>query len=202
MRRPITNKIVIHHSASDDWGQEETIKKFTQWHKSRGLAHDGNPAYHVLIGKDWQALVRPYDTVGYHSGNWAVNLSSLAICLVGNFDDETLTKYQEKKLSDQIFNWENDYSIKKILFHRDVKPTSCPGKNITHEYIDELLGGNLLNRVNLAFRQVFKRQPDKHESHYYQKRVTTKNPFRKIKTYYKLLDVMNYWKSEGKTQGK
>ena len=206
MRRLLTRYVVLHHSATKQgMGKAEAIRKFTKWHTERGLSKDGKPAYTVLIGDKWQALVRPEDSWAHHCGNWRINRTSVAVCLIGNFNVDELTKYQEKKLKDQLNNWKSKYNIKNknVLFHNDIRKTACPGSNINHVYVTSLLvDKHLLSKVNSAFRIVFKRDPVDKESFYYQKRVTTKIPFRRINEYNKLLEVMDYYKSRGKTMGR
>ena len=41
---------------------------------------------------------RPENSVGYHAGNWLMNLQSIAICLNGNFDYDQPTDYQKTQL--------------------------------------------------------------------------------------------------------
>lgn len=55
----------------------------------------------------------------------------------------------------------------------------------------------LHERVNAAFRSVFARNPNKEENTYYLNRI-----YKDITTYEKLIDVMSFWKSKGRTIGK
>lgn len=203
MRRFYTDKIVVHHSVTpQDWDQAKTLDLITRSHKNRGLAYDGNPAYHVIIGKNWQALVRPEDSVGYHSGSWWTNRTSLAVCLVGNFNVDNPTDYQLAKLSDQLKSWKKKYNVQrsKILLHRNIKSTACPGMKITQDTITDLLKedlDSLRKSINGVFRQVFGRNPTPQENAYYLARVG-----RDIMDRDKLINVMKYWKSRGRTMGK
>lgn len=155
--RQTTEYIFVHHSVTQQGiGQEATLQNILHGHMQRGLAYDGNPAYHVVIGNDWQALVRPENSVGYHAHNLFMNYRSVAVCLVGNFNENTPTAYQEQKLRDQINNWVDKYGIgkDKILLHRQVHNTACPGSKITKPYIESLLGTEQMN-VKAMFLQIW-----------------------------------------------
>jgi hypothetical protein len=183
------------------WDQAKTLKLITASHKKRGLAYDGNPAYHVIIGKNWQALVRPEDSVGYHSGSWWTNRTSLAVCLVGNFNVDNPTDYQLAKLGSQLKNWSNKYNIRRnrIYLHRQVRSTACPGMKITQQTITSVMQEDLdsLRRsVNAVFRQIFGRNPNSKENSYYLARIG-----KDIMDRDKLINVMKFWKSRGKTMG-
>ncbi len=158
MNRLYTSKIVTHHSVTpQDWDMKRTVDLILLSHKQRGLAYDGNIAYHFLIGKDWTYQGRPINSVGYHAGNWLVNLSSVAICLAGNFNVDKPTKYQEKELVRLVNEIKCKYSLKNeaIKLHREIHATACPGMNITNDYILGLLSidqGTFLSRVNEALK--------------------------------------------------
>lgn len=138
MKRPMTNSIVLHHSVTpQSWGMAKTIEFITRSHIARGLAYDGKPAYHLMIGKNWQAITRPENTVGYHSGVWSKNLTSFAIMLAGNFNVDTPTDYQIEKLREAVTKYSKLYNVNKLELHRDIKPTACPGMLITHDWLQE-----------------------------------------------------------------
>lgn len=56
----------------------------------------------------------------------------------------------------------------------------------------------LRSSVNAVFRMIFERNPSPAENDYYLKRIKPGD----IETRSKLIDVMKYWKSRGKTMGK
>ena len=51
--------------------------------------------------------------------------------------------------------------------------------------------------VNRAFRQIFIRNPNTKENNYYLRRI-----YKDIKTYEKLVDVLKYWRAQGRTTGR
>lgn len=98
---------------------------------------DGKPVetfalYHVYINPGGERTVYLSDkAIGWHAGNWAVNVESLAIVLEGDF---TATSPPEKMLDAaalQIAQWCLKYpSIRFVAAHREVRKTStiCPGE--------------------------------------------------------------------------
>ncbi len=152
MNRLLTTTLVIHHSVTpQNWDQQPTVDLILQSHIARGLAYDGHIAYHLLVGKDWTYVGRPINSVGYHAGNWLVNLSSIAICLVGNFNNDMPTPWQEQELRKYLTLYKN-LSLK---LHKEVRlqPTACPGDHITHPYLTSLTVNPLVLRVNEAIRE-------------------------------------------------
>ena len=150
MNRIITTSLVLHHSVTPiEWDKDQTVDLIHRSHLSRGLIPDGYPmAYHFLVGHDWTFQGRPTQSVGYHAGNWLVNLSSIALCLVGNFNMNKPTAWQEKELRKYLTLFKN----LNLRLHRDIKSTACPGYNVTKEYLRALINSPLIPRVNEAIR--------------------------------------------------
>ena len=149
MNRLITNKLVIHHSTTPiAWPKQKTVDVIESTHKQNGLTSPGgNIAYHILIGHNWVYQGRSEASVGYHAGHWWTNLTSVAICLTGNFNDDQPTEFQKEELARQIKRFKKLYKIERILLHRQIKPTACPGQNITHAFIDEILSDTMDDMV-------------------------------------------------------
>lgn len=140
--RTATKYVVVHHSVTpQEWGMKQTMELIKSAHKNAGLAYDGFPAYHYIIGNDWACEGRPENTVGYHAGVWSINLESVAVCLVGNFNENKLTSYQKSELQRILKKWTGQYDIEldHVKLHRELKATACPGNNITKDLIYQLL---------------------------------------------------------------
>ena len=128
---------IVHHSAHPVTGPYNSLnlyKSYANLHISKGWGHI---SYHYIIdnvGDIYQCL--PENEVGYHCGNFATNKSSIAIMLDGNFETQTPLPKQEKSLIN-LLNWLHTKrpDLPKLVKsttrgHREIKATSCPGKNL------------------------------------------------------------------------
>ena len=128
-------RIVVHHSAI----KYGNAKKYDRAHRERGMKN--GLAYHFVIGNgidsgNGEIEIGPRWTKqlqGGHVKNHAVNLNSIGICLVGNFEKTHPSKRQLDSFT-QLVDWlQKDVLKKKTLFagHKDLKgeQTVCPGKN-------------------------------------------------------------------------
>lgn len=121
--------LVIHHSVANGADPSE----IHNWHKEKGY---GGIGYHYYIKKDGTIYKgREDNMIGAHS--YDHNNKTLAICLDGNFDDETLTDNQKESLINLSISLVVSYNIKDIVGHRDYNQTECPGKNINIEGLRE-----------------------------------------------------------------
>lgn len=140
--------IVVHHSVTpQNWSKDKTLSVIDKEHKNLHPIKNGigyHIAYHMIIFADGNVKdTRPLNEVGYHAGNLPVNNVSVGVCLIGNFETDEPTPEQSDSLKRILKSLMVDYSIMRdnIKLHKEVrlKPTACPGKNITHAYIDSLL---------------------------------------------------------------
>lgn len=128
-------RIVVHHSAI----KYGNVKKYDRAHRERGMQN--GLAYHFVIGNgidsgDGEIEIGPRwkkQLQGGHVKNHAVNLTSIGICLVGNFEKTHPSKLQMNSFT-QLVDWlQKDVLKKKTLFagHKDLKgeQTVCPGRN-------------------------------------------------------------------------
>lgn len=107
-------------------------------------AYDGRAPYHRILGHDWDVAGRPDNTIGYQSGSSTVtNNQSMGIALVGNFETDTPTDYQKKRLGETLKVLMKQYGVprSRVFLHKEVRdnPTACPGAYITKQFIDILL---------------------------------------------------------------
>lgn len=112
---------VIHHADAIKASFEEV----NRWHtEENGWANIG---YHFYITKKGEVHEgRPIDVVGAHSyGN---NDKSIGICLEGNFILEKIYPLQRLALIDLLNYIIQKYPSIKIVPHRQLNNTSCPGE--------------------------------------------------------------------------
>lgn len=122
-------QIIYHHSASTSKSPES----IHEYHKSKGWNGIG---YHYYIGKDGEIYNgRPENAQGAHTKGQ--NKNSIGICLEGNFEDEEVTERQAQSLYEISIYIALKYDIYKIIGHRDVGQTLCPGKNFSVELMKE-----------------------------------------------------------------
>lgn len=176
MNRLLTRYIVIHHTViPQDWAQTPTMNLILATHTKAGLAYDGEIAYHYVIGKDWAAVGRPESSVGYHAGNWLINLQSIAICLNGNFNTDSPNDFQAAALENLLPHLMAKYGITRdrIKLHSEVRdePTQCPGKHLSQDYISKLLGPITIN-VAKEFTAIWHVPPAPGDLAYFTKRLT------------------------------
>jgi len=119
--RPKTERIVVHHSASDPMTSAETMH---QWHLDKGWSGIG---YNYVIRGDGSIQSgRPIDKQGAHTYNY--NDDGIGICLSGNFMYSPPSELQLASLVELIRYIKGVYK-KELLIqrHKDLNPTACPG---------------------------------------------------------------------------
>ena len=119
--RLYTNSIILHHSASYDVSAAEIHR----WHQEIGYSGIG---YHFVIRKYGTVeRGRSLEKIGAHAGSEA-NCDSIGICLAGNFVSQEPGFEQIEALMSLINYLEEYYGRSlKVLRHRDVSQTVCPG---------------------------------------------------------------------------
>lgn len=166
--RKITT-IVIHHSAtSQAQTNQKTLQSIDREHSKlhKKVGKNGwHIAYHFIIMPDGIKIeTRDLDEVGYHAGNFPVNLDSIGICLIGNFQHEKPTEKQERAFRNLLKLLIRRFpSIEDIKLHKEVRIgyTPCPGAHITHDYIQGLLktpsAFEKVQMIKERFKKLFKR---------------------------------------------
>jgi N-acetyl-anhydromuramyl-L-alanine amidase AmpD len=121
-RSKVLEYIVIHHTAST---AKETVEQIHNFHiNNNGWAGIG---YHFYIRKDGTIYRgRPEKYVGAHCENY--NSVSLGICLEGNFEIEKPTEKQIQSVTDLVKYLSKKYGDFKLVGHRDLNATACPGQ--------------------------------------------------------------------------
>ena len=121
--------LVLHCSASR-CNQDYSVELLRRDHKARGFYDIG---YHFYIRKDGKKTQhRMLLEVGAHCIPY--NRCSIGICYEGGLDEDgkpanTLTKEQEKRITDLLINLHKLFPKAKIVGHRDLpgaSPKECP----------------------------------------------------------------------------
>ncbi len=119
IKRNKTEMIVLHHAAAKSC----TVQEVHKWHINRGWSGVG---YHYFISRDGQIFRgRPEDTVGAHvTGH---NSKSIGVCFEGDYTAQTVPTAQLEAGKELIAYLKDKYKITKVVGHRDLMATSCPG---------------------------------------------------------------------------
>jgi N-acetylmuramoyl-L-alanine amidase len=126
--------IVIHYTATPE-GRHHDVADIRRWHKERGFSDIG---YHYLIHIDGTIeLGRPIGVVGAHCKGH--NTGTIGVCYVGGTrngkSSDTRTKAQVESLKEIIKSLQLVFGPLKVVGHRDLAPTECPGFDVTKEFI-------------------------------------------------------------------
>lgn len=120
-RRNRTDEIILHHAEAS----RASVEEVNRWHLERGWTGIG---YHFYIRKDGRIYRgRPEWAVGAHAQGH--NSRSVGICCEGSFMSETMPKAQFDALVGLVREEMAKYPGAKVLRHRDVNSTDCPGVN-------------------------------------------------------------------------
>jgi N-acetylmuramoyl-L-alanine amidase len=125
--------IVVHYSATFA-DQNLTVKDIDKMHRDRGWSMVG---YHWVIRRDGKVEQgRPETMVGAHVGGQ--NTGKIGICCIGGLDRATgpnkgvdnRTPQQIESMIQLIRECLKRYPGAKVVGHRDLAPTQCPGFDV------------------------------------------------------------------------
>ena len=125
--RTETKYIVLHHAAATVC----SARQIDLWHKEKGWAGIG---YHYFVRKNGDIYRgRPEWSIGAHVQG--MNHCSIGICAEGNYDKEATMPTTQK---DAIVKLMKDILVRypqaKIVGHRDIGSSDCPGKYYPLDY--------------------------------------------------------------------
>ena len=127
--RTKTDFIVVHHAAAISC----TADDIHAWHLTKGWCGIG---YHYFISKKGEVFRgRPEATMGAHVLGY--NEASVGICFEGDYEQENVPLEQEKAGIELLKLLVKRYPNAKIVRHKDLMSTSCPGKNFTDRILIE-----------------------------------------------------------------
>ena len=119
--RNSTSEIILHHAEAS----HASVEDINQWHLERGWAGIGYNYYVRKDGTIWRG--RPEWAVGAHAKGH--NDKSIGICCEGAYMSEHMPAAQLAALKDLIRDIMSRYGKLKLLRHKDVNETDCPGVN-------------------------------------------------------------------------
>ena len=119
--RNSTSEIILHHAEAS----HASVEDINQWHLERGWAGIGYNYYVRKDGTIWRG--RPEWAVGAHAKGH--NDKSIGICCEGAYMTETMPAAQLAALNDLIRDIMSRWGKLKLLRHKDVNETDCPGVN-------------------------------------------------------------------------
>ena len=126
-KRDRTDYIVLHHADASRC----TIQDVHRWHLQRGWIGCG---YHYFCNKQGEIYRgRPYDTIGAHVLNY--NSRSVGICAEGAYETEQMPNEQKNAIIALLMELKKIYPQAKIVCHRDLQATDCPGRNYPFDEI-------------------------------------------------------------------
>ena len=124
-------RIILHHTAHPTWTITETHNYHVTGNGWIGIG------YNFFIEKDGTIIEGRGFNIG--AGATGYNKDSLHICFAGNFEIENPTKEQIKS-----GKWLVSYLLSlcpndtKVMGHKDVGSTACPGKNFPLQEFKEM----------------------------------------------------------------
>jgi len=138
-----TDYIVLHHAEAS----QATVQDIHQWHLENGWAGIG---YHYYVRKDGSIYRgRPRDTIGAHVQGY--NYNSLGICAEGDYMKEIMPEPQKQSIIALLQELRQIYPNAKIVGHRDLMATSCPGINYPFQ---EIVQKVLMKEVLSMFKDI------------------------------------------------
>ena len=120
-KRSSTALIFLHHAAGDG-----SVLAVHNYHLALGWSGIGYNFYVRKDGSVWKG--RGLDTVGAHAGG-NYNSRSVGICAEGNFQKEFMFEAQKQSLIELLAYVWSEYPQAKVVGHRDMDYTACPGRN-------------------------------------------------------------------------
>jgi len=146
--------IILHHSATDtqidkdDIDGEKLVNAIKAYHSKRWSEEYPNYVcdYHFLIGHTGKVFEgQPIEQVSWHATNYKINLESIGICFLGNFEKIKMSMEQFNAGVKLIKDLMKQFNIplENILRHKDVisdvtgkaNSTKCPGKNFPYIHL-------------------------------------------------------------------
>ena len=127
--RGSTDYIALHHAAAVTCSAQD----IDNWHKNNGWSGIG---YHYFVRKNGSIYRgRPEWAVGAHVSG--MNNCSLGICAEGDYDKEqTMPDAQKSAIIALIKDVKSRYPQAKIVGHRDIGASDCPGKYYPLDYFN------------------------------------------------------------------
>lgn len=140
-KRTKTDLIILHHAVFNG-----TVEQIHNMHLNKGWSGIG---YHFYVRKDGKIYRgRPEDMIGAHA--YGFNTTSIGICFEGNFEKDIMSDKQTEAGQDLVDFLKNKYKVGKVIGHKDVNKTACPGKNFPFDKITKPIVEKPKGEFNVA----------------------------------------------------
>ena len=128
--RAHTDYIALHHAEASTC----TAEQVDRWHKENGWTGIG---YHFFVRKDGSIYRgRPLTAMGAHVSG--MNNRSIGICAEGKYSTETMPDAQKRAICRLlVYLKDNYYPNAKIVGHKEIGDSDCPGRNYPLEDIKQ-----------------------------------------------------------------
>lgn len=128
--------IIVHHSGSD----KSTLESMSEYHTADKPDGHGWPrlSYHFVIHYGDVFVINDIDLLTYHARGY--NARSIGICIIGNYENKLPSTSDVRALHNLILILNFVLPGLKVLGHRDVSNTLCPGKNL-YDVVHNLFDG-------------------------------------------------------------
>lgn len=157
--RPVGNikKIVVHHDAVIRPHDYDSVARYKSEAKDHYARLGPGLQYHFKIDNTGTIFkIRPFNITTWHCGDLAVNKTSLAICVDGNFEEQVPTKEQYealKQLLDNLCTQHPEFPADQndVFGHREIHATACPGKNLIDFVVNYRNNNGNIDIPNVAY---------------------------------------------------
>lgn len=122
--------ICLHHSAGSD---TDTVESIRNLHVNANKWDDIGYHYVVETDKDNRGYLKTGRSdryAGAHAGVSYYNNNYIGVCIAGNYSKYNLNEEFYWDLINALAHLCKKYTVKKIIGHREIKATECPGRNI------------------------------------------------------------------------
>ena len=145
VNRESTEKIIIHHSASDNDDVWSIHNYHVNGNKWNGIG------YHFVIHRNGDVYEgRPINTIGAHAQG--ENSDSIGICVCGDLHRNNMTHEQESSLKELLVYIKSKYVELQLMRHSDVNNTKCPGKNFNDKILLDIMAEEKITDVDEALK--------------------------------------------------
>ncbi len=163
--------IIFHHSVTDEYNKDIWAVSVEGHDYVPGLyinnkEYKGN--YHYLVYYDGEIKNPvPEERYTYNCGVYDLNLTSIAICFIGDFTSKTPTTLALTSANQLLNNIRQRYNLKNIFGHKEVFATTCPGNWYNLNTILEAKMKLDPATIRKAYLSVLRREPDSGGMNYY-----------------------------------
>ncbi len=140
--------IIVHHTASDVGDLEYYRRMHMEEHDWPDIAYHfvvDNGNGNTSVGQVEESNLWKERSINYSTKISYVNYFGIAVVMVGNFDKHPVPDLQREALVQLLTRLSREYSIppERIVGHREVWQTHCPGKYLNMVEIREEVRRNL-----------------------------------------------------------